>query len=235
MPLLQDCAAAPAKSTGGDLRRSELRVKELEGQMASLRSALVCSFNQLLDLRDLNTGVHSTRLAEWGLRVARDLGVPEGCMYDLEMGALLHDIGKIGVPDSILNKPGRLTQEEFEFVKRHPEFGWTVIRNLPGLEQTSLYVLHHHENFDGTGYPARLKGSEIPTGSRIVSVIDAFDAMVSSRPYRKGLPLEEAIRRLYEASGTQFDPAVIQSFVPIAQSEMPAVLEAVGVTESSAF
>ncbi|MGC2764400.1 MAG: HD-GYP domain-containing protein [Candidatus Acidiferrum sp.] len=231
----QNYSSPPVKQTGGDVRRYELRIKELESQILDLRSALVCSFNQLLDLRDLNTGVHSTRLAEWGLRVARDLGVAESCMPDLEMGALLHDIGKIGIPDNILNKPGRLTPEEYEMVKRHPEFGWTVIRKLPGLEQTSLYVLHHHENFDGTGYPARLKASEIPIGSRIVSVIDAFDAMVSSRPYRNGLPLEEAIRRLNEASGTQFDPAVIKSFIPIAQSEMPAVLEAVGITESSAF
>jgi HD-GYP domain-containing protein (c-di-GMP phosphodiesterase class II) len=235
VPLLQDPPVAVLKDAGVELRRQELRVKELESEVRELRSALVCSFNQLLDLRDLNTGVHSTRLAEWGLRVARDLGVAESSMYDLEMGALLHDIGKIGVPDNILNKPGRLTQEEFEVVKRHPEFGWTVIRKLPGLEQTSLYVLHHHENFDGTGYPARLKGTEIPIGSRIVSVIDAFDAMVSSRPYRKGLPLEEAIRRLLEASGRQFDPDVIQSFVPIAKSEMPSVLEAVGVSESSEF
>jgi HD-GYP domain-containing protein (c-di-GMP phosphodiesterase class II) len=233
VPLLQDQADIDSKHTGGEIRRYELRVKELESAVRGLRSALVCSFNQLLDLRDLNTGVHSTRLAEWGLRVARDLGVPENSMQDLEMGALLHDIGKIGVPDHILNKPGRLTQEEFEFVKRHPEFGWTVIRKLPGLEQTSLYVLHHHENFDGTGYPARLKGSEIPIGSRIVSVIDAFDAMVSSRPYRKGLPLVEALRRLHEASGTQFDPAVIHSFAPIAESEMPSVLEAVGACECS--
>ena len=211
--------------------RYELRIKELEGQVSDLRSALVCSFNQLLDLRDLNTGVHSTRLAEWGLRVARDLGVPENFMPDMEMGALLHDIGKIGVPDGILNKPGRLTPEEFEIVKRHPEFGWTVIRNLPGLEQTSLYVLHHHENFDGTGYPAKLKGSEIPIGARIVSVIDAFDAMVSSRPYRQGLPVAEAIRRLHESSGTQFDPAVVKSCVSIAEVEMPDVLEAVGASE----
>jgi HD-GYP domain-containing protein (c-di-GMP phosphodiesterase class II) len=223
------------KKPGGDTRRYELRIRELESQILDLRTALVCSFNQLLDLRDLNTGVHSTRLAEWGLRVARDLGVPESCMSDLEMGALLHDIGKIGIPDGILNKPAKLTQEEYDLVKRHPEFGWTVIRNLPGLEQTSLYVLHHHENFDGTGYPAKLKNSEIPIGSRIVSVIDAFDAMVSSRPYRKGLPLEEAFRRLNEASGTQFDPAVIKSFIPIAQSEMPSVLQAVGITESSTF
>jgi HD-GYP domain-containing protein (c-di-GMP phosphodiesterase class II) len=228
-------SSLPVKKVGGDVRLYELRIRELESQMLEMRTALVCSFNQLLDLRDLNTGVHSTRLAEWGLRVARDLGVPEGHMPDLEMGALLHDIGKIGVPDGILNKPGRLTTEEYEAVKRHPEYGWTVIRKLPGLEQTSLYVLHHHENFDGTGYPARLKGSEIPIGSRIVSVIDAFDAMVSSRPYRNGLPLEEAIRRLNEASGTQVDPAVIQSFIPIAVSEMPSVLEAVGITESSKF
>jgi HD-GYP domain-containing protein (c-di-GMP phosphodiesterase class II) len=231
----QKYSSPPVKQTGGDVRRYELCIKELESQILDLRTALVCSFNQLLDLRDLNTGVHSTRLAEWGLRVARDLGVRESCMPDLEMGALLHDIGKIGIPDNILNKPGRLTPEEYEMVKRHPEFGWTVIRKLPGLEQTSLYVLHHHENFDGTGYPARLKACEIPIGSRIVSVIDAFDAMVSSRPYRNGLPLEEAIRRLNEASGTQFDPAVIKSFIPIAQSEMPSVLEAVGITESSAF
>jgi HD-GYP domain-containing protein (c-di-GMP phosphodiesterase class II) len=231
----QKYSSPPVKQTGGDVRRYELRIKELESQILDLRTALVCSFNQLLDLRDLNTGVHSTRLAEWGLRVARDLGVRESCMPDLEMGALLHDIGKIGIPDNILNKPGRLTPEEYEMVKRHPEFGWTVIRKLPGLEQTSLYVLHHHENFDGTGYPARLKACEIPIGSRIVSVIDAFDAMVSSRPYRNGLPLEEAIRRLNDASGTQFDPAVIKSFIPIAQSEMPSVLEAVGITESSAF
>jgi HD-GYP domain-containing protein (c-di-GMP phosphodiesterase class II) len=228
-------APAQVKRQAVDSRRQELRIKELEGQILDLRTALVCSFNQLLDLRDLNTGVHSTRLAEWGLRVARDLGVQESYLPDLEMGALLHDIGKIGVPDGILNKPGRLTTEEYEFVKRHPEFGWAVIRKLPGLEQTSLYVLHHHENFDGTGYPAKLKGSEIPIGSRIVSVIDAFDAMVSSRPYRKGLPLEEAIQRLHQSSGTQFDPAVIKSFVPIAESEMPSVLEAVGILESQTF
>jgi len=213
---------------GVDVRRYELRIRELETEILNFRTALVCSFNQLLDLRDLNTGVHSTRLAEWGLRVARDLGVPETCMSDLEMGALLHDIGKIGVPDQILNKPGRLTPEEYEVVKRHPEFGWTVIRNLPGMEQTSLYVLHHHENFDGTGYPARLKSAEIPIGSRIVSVIDAFDAMVSSRPYRDGMPVDEALRRLVEASGTQFDPSVIESFLSIAKTEMPSVLAAVG-------
>jgi HD-GYP domain-containing protein (c-di-GMP phosphodiesterase class II) len=222
------CATQVAKAAAANVRPYRLRSRELEGQATNLRSALVCSFSHLLDLRDLNTGIHSTRLAEWGLRVARDLGVAEDSLPDLEMGALLHDIGKVGIPDSILGKPDRLTDEEFEIVKRHPEFGWTVIRNIPGLERTSLNILHHHENFDGTGYPAGLKGSEIPIGARIVAVIDAFDAMISSRPYRAGLPLEEAIRRLQAASGTQFDPTVVRTFVRIAQDEMSAVLAAVG-------
>jgi HD-GYP domain-containing protein (c-di-GMP phosphodiesterase class II) len=235
MLALSDLTTTSAKKAGGDVRRYELRIRELESEALNLRTALVCSFNQLLDLRDLNTGVHSTRLAEWGLRVARDLGVSENGMSDIEMGALLHDIGKIGIPDQVLNKPSRLTPEEYDLVKKHPEFGWTVIRNLPGLQRTSLYVLHHHENFDGTGYPAKLKGSEIPIGARIVSVIDAFDAMVSSRPYRQGMPLQEAIRRLHEASGTQFDPAVVASFVPIAEAEMSSVLAAVGISESETF
>ncbi len=224
-----------SSSLSPDLCHSQLRIKRLEANVRDLRNALVCSFNQLLDLRDLNTGVHSTRLAEWALRVARQLGVPESFLPDLEMGALLHDIGKVGVPDSILNKPGRLTEEEYARVKLHTEYGWTVLRNLPGFERTSLFVLHHHEHFDGTGYPAGLKGSEIPIGARIVSVIDAFDAMVSSRPYRRGLPFEEAARRLREASSTQFDPSVVQTFLPFAQADMPHVFAAAGTTVDAAF
>lgn len=235
MEILQIPPLPVPQSVSSALCKSELRIKELEANARDLRSALICSFNQLLDLRDLNTGVHSTRLAEWALRVARQLEVPESCMPDLEVGALLHDIGKVGVPDNILNKPARLTEEEFAFVKRHPEFGWTVLRNLPGFARASLFVLHHHENFDGTGYPARLKGSEIPIGSRIVSVIDAFDAMVSSRPYRQGLPFEEAARRLTEASGTQFDPAVVQTFLPFAQADMENVFAAAGTTVAAAL
>jgi HD-GYP domain-containing protein (c-di-GMP phosphodiesterase class II) len=224
-----------SRSLSAALCKAELRIKELEGNVRDFRNALICSFNQLLDLRDLNTGVHSTRLAEWALRVARQLGVPENCMPDLEMGALLHDIGKIGVPDGILNKPGRLTEEEYSIVKRHPEFGWTVLRNLPGFERASLYVLHHHENFNGTGYPAQLKENEIPIGARIVSVIDAFDAMVSSRPYRRGLPFQEAARRLTESSGTQFDPVVVKTFLPFAEADMPTVFAAAGTSIEAAI
>jgi HD-GYP domain-containing protein (c-di-GMP phosphodiesterase class II) len=206
-----------------------LRVKELEQQRNSLLKSVICGFNQLLDLRDLGTGVHSTRLAEWALRVARKLGIPETDLYQLEVAALLHDIGKIGIPDSILKKEGKLTDDERELMNKHPEYSWSILRLLPGLEKASLYALHHHESFDGVGYPAGLKGEEIPIGSRIVSVIDAYDAMVSNRCYRRGLSHDDAVRRLVENGGTQFDPVVVQTFVEIAKEEVADVFAATGV------
>ena len=209
---------------------ASLGARAAEEEMAALRSAVVCSLNQLLDLKDLNTGIHSTRLAEWALHVGGELGLDGVALADLEIAALLHDIGKIGIPDAILNKPARLTAEEYELMKKHPEYGWIVLRQVPGFERASLLILHHHESFDGKGYPAGLKNDEIPIGSRVVSVIDSFDAMVSSRPYRQGLPLEEAARRLAEASGTQFDPSVLKCFLPLARAEMPAVFAAAGTT-----
>ena len=212
-----------------------LRVKQVEEQVTTLRSSVICAFNQLLDLKDLNTGVHSTRLAEWGMRVGQELGLEEAELQNLEVAALLHDIGKVGIPDSILKKPGRLDPDEYALMKKHPEYGWAVLRMLPGFERPALDILHHHENFDGKGYPAGLKELEIPVVSRIVSVIDAFDAMVSSRPYRVGLPYEEAVRRLIESSGTQFDPAVVQCFISFAQAEMATVFAAAGTSVSSAL
>jgi HD-GYP domain-containing protein (c-di-GMP phosphodiesterase class II) len=183
-----------------------LRIKELEQQQNSLLKSVICGFNQLLDLRDLGTGVHSTRLAEWAIRVARKLGVPEADLYQMEVAALLHDIGKIGIPDSILKKEGKLTDAERALMNKHPEYSWSILRLLPGLEKASLYALHHHESFNGAGYPALLKGEEIPIGSRIVSVIDAYDAMISNRCYRQGLSHDEAVRRQLESGATAVRP-----------------------------
>jgi len=215
-----------------DLSRStdRLRVKELEEQQRSLMNSVICGFNQLLDLRDLGTGVHSTRLAEWAVRVARNLGLPENDLYHLEVAALLHDIGKIGIPDSILKKEGKLTDEERELMNKHPEYSWSILRLFPGLDKASLYVLHHHESYDGRGYPGQLKGSEIPMGSRIVAVIDAYDAMISNRCYRKGFPHEEAVRRLTADAGIQFDPVVVEAFVQIAGEEVAEVFAATGTS-----
>jgi len=211
------------------------RIKLLEEQASTLRSSVICAFNQLLDLKDLNTGVHSTRLAEWGLRVGQELGLDENTLHNLEVAALLHDIGKVGIPDAILRKPGKLDAEEYSLIKKHPDYGWAVLRMLPGFESAALDILHHHESVDGSGYPAGLRNSEIPIVSRIVCVIDAYDAMVSSRPYRKGLPFEEAARRLTACSGTQFDAVVVRSFLPIAQAEMDTVFAAAGTAVDSAL
>jgi len=212
-----------------------MRIKELEERHSSFRDSVVCAFNQLLDLKDISTGVHSTRLAEWALRVARNLGVPEEDLYQVEVAALLHDVGKIGVPDAILKKTSALTADERQIINRHPEYSWSILRLFTGLEEASLYALHHHESIDGSGYPAGLKGRSIPLASRIVSVIDAYDAMVSNRCYRKGLPHAEAVRRLLESSGTQFDPEVVNAFIPIAELEASDVFAAAGTSSSAAL
>jgi ribonuclease P protein subunit RPR2 len=202
----------------------DLKYKVLSAQLRATSTAVIYAFNHLLDLKDFNTGVHSTRLAEWSVRVSRELGLEDPSVDDVEIAAMLHDIGKIGVPDQVLRKPGPLTPEERTLMQRHSEYGWAALRGIPGFERASLLVLHHHESYDGTGYPSRLRGDEIPLGGRIVSIIDAFDAMTSPRPYRAPLAVEEAIRRLEAASGTQFDPVVVPAFVRIAQSELASVI-----------
>jgi HD-GYP domain-containing protein (c-di-GMP phosphodiesterase class II) len=142
------------------------------------------------------------------------LNIDDSCLEDIETAALLHDAGKVGVPDAILRKAGPLEAKEWAVMKMHPEYSWAVLRLVPGLERASLFALHHHEKFNGPGYPAGLKGEDIPIGARIVSVIDAFDAMVAERPYKKGLPCEEALRRLIVDSGSHFDPEVVQRLHP---------------------
>lgn len=208
--------------------RLALKIKELEEQQKAARNTVICAFNQLLDLKDIGTGKHSTRLAEWAVRIGSLIGMSERDLYQLEVAAMVHDVGKIGVPDAILHKPGKLTLEERAIIQKHPEYGWSILRLFDSLEQASLYVLHHHESLDGSGYPAGLKGDDIPLGGRIVAVVDSFDAMISSRSYRSGLPHDEAIRRLLAASGTQFDPAIIDVFVPIAEKEVLNVFAATG-------
>ncbi len=198
-----------------------LRVKQLEEQVKDCQTGVMLALNMLLDLKDLTTGLHATRLAEWAVRVAEQLGVGPEELRDIELASLLHDIGKVGVPDAMLLKPGPLTDEELARVRKHPEYGWAILRAIPGFERASLLVLHHHERFDGSGYPAGLAGEEIPLGSRIVAVVDAFDAMLSSRSYRAGLPLEEALKRLRSSTGTQFDPRIVDQFLSLVQKLLP--------------
>lgn len=131
----------------------------------------------------------------------------------INTAALLHDIGKISVPKKILNNPNRLTDEEFEKIKKHPVMGYNMLKFIPGLKEVAKIVRHHHENWDGTGYPDKLAGNDIPLGARVVAITDSYHAMTSDRPYRKGMPKEKAIQILKEGAGTQWDPELVEKFV----------------------
>jgi HD-GYP domain-containing protein (c-di-GMP phosphodiesterase class II) len=178
-------------------------------QMLSMASMLV----SLVDLRDCYTGGHSTRVAEYSHRIALEMGLSDEETETLLLAASLHDVGKIGVPDHILLKPGRLTEDEFEYIKKHAEFGWMVLRTLEGFEEPSLVLLHHHERFDGGGYPGQLSGTRIPLGARIVAVADTYDALTTNRPYRNGRSHEDAIAEIARCSKTQFDSNVVDAFI----------------------
>lgn len=184
---------------------------------ASYIDAVACAMGALVDLRDLGTGVHSTQIVELAIAVGAHYGWETRQLRELEISATLHDIGKIGIPDTILHKQQALDPAEAALMRRHPEYGWAILRQVPGFEWVALHILHHHERWDGTGYPGKLKGREIPLGARILSVVDAFHAMTSDRPYRKGLPITEACARLRQSAGTQFDPDVVAIFVEYAQ------------------
>ena len=172
-----------------------------------------------LDARDPYTAGHSDRVSALSVLVGREMNLPEDQLEILRLGALLHDIGKIGVPDAVLRKPGPLTDEEFAMIREHPTLGARILRSVPFLEAHLPIVEFHHERPDGQGYPHKLKGDEIPIAARIVHVVDAFDAMTSARAYRRGRNSNEAMHELWRHAGTQFDREVVQALA----SAMPAV------------
>ncbi len=166
----------------------------------------------MLDAREKKTGEHSKRVAAMAKVLAREMGVSGAEARTIEIGALLHDIGKIAVPDSILLKPGPLDDEERKIMRRHPRIGYDIIRRSPALQDASEIVLSHQEHYDGDGYPRGLKGEEICLGARIFAVVDAYDAMRAERPYAKSLSREKACEEIQRHRGTQFDPAVVDAF-----------------------
>jgi HD-GYP domain-containing protein (c-di-GMP phosphodiesterase class II) len=171
-----------------------------------------------LDSRDVGTEAHSRRVHGYALATAREYGVPEANIPDLEHGVLLHDIGKIGIPDAILLKNGPLTPEEWQTMRRHPEIGKRLIEGVPFLRGAIPIVYCHHEKWDGSGYPRGLKAEEIPLGARIFSVVDAFDAMTFDRPYSKAIPFDLAYTEIKRCAGAHFDPAVVQAFLRVPES-----------------
>jgi HD-GYP domain-containing protein (c-di-GMP phosphodiesterase class II) len=166
-----------------------------------------------LRCKDEYTWGHSLRVAYFCVSVGREMGLSSEELYELEVSALFHDIGKIGVPDAVLLKPTRLNEDEFQVMKLHPTKSFDILKEFPVFHQMALNAKYHHERFDGRGYPEGLKGESIPLFSRIILVADTFDAMTSSRPYRKGLPLDVAFSELQEFAGTQFDNYVVENFI----------------------
>lgn len=175
---------------------------------------------RVLHERDGETADHSEREARYAEKIARRLGLSDDEVRVIVQAARLHDIGKVGVRDSVLRKAGPLSDEEWAEMTKHPVIGSDILNHLSLFRPGAKLVRHHHERYDGKGYPDGLKGEEIPLGSRIIAVADAFDAMISDRPYRKGIPVDEALRRLAAEAGRQFDPVVVGTLIKIVTEEL---------------
>jgi putative nucleotidyltransferase with HDIG domain len=194
------------------LKREEFRVAQAGGDAAiylSLAEALAAA----LDAREHETGLHSKRVACHTLVLARRFTADEALLQQVYWGALLHDIGKIGIPDAILLKHGPLTQEEWQIMRTHPEIGHRILSGVPFMATAAEIVLNHEERFDGTGYPNGLRGEEISLWVRLFAVIDTLDAITSDRPYHKGVTFEAAQAEILSMAGTQFDPMAVEAFV----------------------
>jgi response regulator RpfG family c-di-GMP phosphodiesterase len=184
-------------------------------QLQETYRATLETLGAALDSRDVGTEAHSRRVHGYALATARMHGLMEEELVDLAHGVLLHDIGKIGIPDNILLKPGSLSSEEWAIMRRHPEIGKRLIENIPFLKGAVPIVYCHHERWDGTGYPQGLKGAAIPLGARIFMVVDAFDAMTFDRPYSRAISFEAAKAEIRRCAGSHFDPAVVASFLRV--------------------
>ena len=198
-----------------------MRTSDLVEQQRSLFLSTVKSLASAIDAKDEYTRHHSTRVTDFSMKIAAKMGFSEKELGDLELAALLHDVGKIAVPESILNKPGKLTKEEFEVIKEHPVRGEAILSPVIELKEISRVVRAHHERYDGTGYPDRMKGREIPLGARIMTIADTYDSITSERPYRKAASHRYAMKEIIACSGTQFDPEVVEHFLEIAGTFVP--------------
>lgn len=192
---------------------------KLVNDLAAMYDRTLGSLVSALDTRDRETEGHSQRVVTYTIAMAEKLNVPADLRQDIARGAMLHDIGKIGVPDAILHKTGDLTQEEWAIVHKHPQWGKQILDGIPFLERPAQMVLTHHERWDGSGYPAGLKRDQIPLGARIFAVVDAFDAMTSFRPYRSPDTYQKARAEIRAARGTQFDPTIVDAFLEFSQED----------------
>jgi response regulator RpfG family c-di-GMP phosphodiesterase len=207
-------------------RMIALRTSELDGALQSLEGAYRTTLKALvtaLETRDSETHGHSERVVAFSLRLGREMNLSEDELSSLEFGSLLHDIGKIGVPDAVLRKPAPLTEPEWYEMRKHPVHGEQILGGIEFLEGATRVVAQHHEKWDGTGYPVGLRGEEIDQNARIFAVADAFDAITSDRVYRVGKSYDAAARELEEWAGRQFDPSVVEAFRRVSPEEWEAL------------
>jgi HD-GYP domain-containing protein (c-di-GMP phosphodiesterase class II) len=197
--------------------------QQLEKQKADLKAASIGTFLSLasaIDAKDTYTGDHSSKVADLAVYVARALKLPPEMVDDVRMSGRLHDLGKIGLPDAIIQKAGPLNPDELVVMRNHAERGFQILLKAPLSDRVKLAVRHSHERWDGNGYPEGLSGENIPLMSRIVAVVDAFEAMTSDRPYRKGMPVQVALERLERDAGSHFDPRITKIFVQLVRKDV---------------
>jgi putative nucleotidyltransferase with HDIG domain len=199
------------------LRTANIEIIQVKDDLQTSYDGTLEALVNALDARDQETKGHSIRVSRYMLDIAREMGVVEGSRewVDMQRGSLLHDVGKIGVRDAILLKPGKLTEEEWVAMRKHPEIGYNMLRQVRFLEGAAEIILAHHERWDGKGYPRGMRGEEIPLGARIFTVVDTFDSMTSDRPYRNALSTEQALQEVLRCRGGQFDPRVVEAFLEI--------------------
>ena len=213
-------AAAQNVSKLYELSREELAErKRIEKELRTAYDQTLKGWSLALNLRDSNTDKHSQRVVEMTLKLACNIGIPEEELTHIWRGVVLHDIGKMGIPDKILLKPGPLTEEEWEIMKLHPVFAFEMLSDIPFLKPSVDIPYNHHEKWDGSGYPRGLNGKETPISARVFSIIDVFDALTSDRIYRPAWKVEDAIAYIKEEAGTRFDPEIVRKFLEMIESE----------------
>ena len=200
----------------GIQKENEKYVREIEAKNKEIQNATletITTIANVIDAKDEYTKGHSQRVAEYSVAIARELGYSEEHLHDIRSIALLHDIGKVGIPDAVLKKPGRLDSEEFDLMKQHTTIGASILQDYHMIANLEFGAKYHHEKYNGTGYPQGLKKEEIPEVARIIGLADAFDAMTSTRVYRKALPNDVVLAELRKNCGSQFDPKITEVFI----------------------
>lgn len=207
-------------------RKVAERTRQLEDALGRLEESYTATLTALvsaLDAREHETGNHSQRVGQYALLIANQLRLDQPLVLGLSQGALLHDIGKIGVPDNILLKPGKLTPEEWEYMRQHPVIGRKILEGVPSLQSAIPLVFSHHERWEGGGYPEGLAAEQIPVEARVFAIADTVDAMTNDRPYRKALTFADAVAEISRCSGSQFWPDAAEAFLTISQDELQAI------------